>query len=167
MVLLTDHERHHKLLLQRLYLFIDTKLGIMFNIIISENAYSDLKDIAAENPDKAAKIAALIHTINSDQDLLSRLTNDNFENYDEPQFNVDTWVSAQRERGISLWRLKFLEQFDIAAYRIIYTYDGTKNNENYYILAVVHREFNYETRSDLAIRIFNDYRDLDLYITGH
>jgi hypothetical protein len=107
-------------------------------------------------------LAALIETINADQRLLNRLTQDHFENYDDPQFNVDTWYEALKIHKISLWRIKPTTDRMLSNYRIIYAFDGRRGQDIYYVLGFVERSFDYDSGSEIAQRIFSDYESLGL-----
>jgi mRNA-degrading endonuclease RelE of RelBE toxin-antitoxin system len=136
----------------------------MYSLVISQNAENDIIEISEVAEQTAIDLAALIEAIKADQWLLRKLTEDYFENYNDPSFNVDTWQSALRVHGISLWRIKPTEDRNLSGYRIIYTYDGRAGNDIYYVLAVIPRSFDYDANSEISRRIFSDYEKIGLPI---
>lgn len=139
----------------------------MYKLNIEHDAQQDLKSMVANGMDEkqyAMNIAALLSEMKADQGLLGSLLDHNFENV---IFNVSKFQAFWRDRDV--WRLKLFEwdftqkiKYTIP-YRVIYAYDF--KCLTFRILAVVHRDFNYENDHPITKRILNAYSELGLQIS--
>lgn len=119
-----------------------TSQGIVYSIVIAIAAQEDLAAIAMDDPETEAEIVAVLQELKGNQDLLDALTVKDFGLAHDAPFHVDAWM-AQQQKGRNLWRLKIwnLEDFGIR-YRVVYALDPRISR--YYILAVLHRDFDYD-----------------------
>lgn len=119
-----------------------TSQGIVYSLVIHTSAKRDLADIGRDDPDTENEIYALLQQIKGSQRLLESLTIKDYGLAPGSDFHVDQWQEQQR-KGRNIWRLKFwdLESLGIQ-YRVIYAFDNRISR--YFILAVLHRDFNYD-----------------------
>lgn len=140
-----------------------TSGGIVYKITVHADAESDLERIAEADEYCAAFLVALIQEFEGDQNLLDRLSQNGFCVQAGPDWaeNVDVkrWI-VQWNAGKNLWRLKSWElEGEGLKYRIVYAYKPQV--KTYTVLGIFHRsEFNYESNSILAKRIFRAYAEL-------
>ncbi len=77
-------------------------------------------------------------------------------------YHVSKWQAFWRI-GYDLWRLKiWTEPKGSLGYRIVYAYEP--RSLQYHVLAIVHRDFNYERDHAITQRILKAYKDLGLTI---
>ncbi len=94
--------------------------------------------------------------------MIDRLTEHNFGDDHSGKFHVSKWIE-QWKAGYNLWRLKIWEEpTGSLKYRIVYAFDTT--TRNYYILAVVHRNFNYENDHATTQRVLDTYKSLGIKV---
>lgn len=137
----------------------------MYELIVGDDASGDLEELLLTNRVAAVRIIALLEELADNQDLLDRLTQEGYggKNPWKPPpgavINIGKWVAAQK-LGLNLWRMR---DFELSRhgheYRIIYAYNS--KTDQYYVLAVVERAFNYEEQHPVTQRIFSACRQLD------
>lgn len=130
----------------------------MPRLLIHSDAERDLDDLAVANPKLAARVVLLLGEIAADTNLMNMLTVHGFGADEREPFDVSRWQAHWRE-GKDLWRLKFweLEQQGLP-YRVIY---GLKRGTgSHYVLAIVHRNFDYDPDHPTTRRILQAYADL-------
>lgn len=130
----------------------------MVTLFIHEDAEDDLEELWSKDITAAARITVLLEELKGNNDLLDRLTQHDYGSYGSADFHVSKWLE-QWNKGNDLWRLKIwdLEDNDVK-YRIVYAFIPTK--KHYHVLGIVPREFNYEAKHELTIRILNAYKNL-------
>ena len=130
----------------------------MFSLFIHDDATQDLRALRQTEPQAAGRILALLEQISGDQSLLERLTDHDFGARSSAEFHVSKWQSQWRQ-GHDLWRLKVwdLEQAGVR-YRIVYAYMPAK--QNYHVLAIAPREFDYDENHPIGKRVLRAYQDL-------
>lgn len=131
----------------------------MFYLHVHNNATRDIKHISIKDMDTAKQLAALIEQIRNDQDLLDRLTQNNYGINQTANFNVSQWYGQQRQDR-NLWRLKDWDLINQGLqYRIVYAFTPINT---YHVLAVLHRnELDYDDETNLyTSRIISDYDEL-------
>ncbi len=136
----------------------------MYELIVSDDAAGDLERLLLEKRTVAIRIIALLEQLSCDQDLLDRLTQDGYGGSPKRPvrgavINIGKWISAQK-KGLNLWRMR---DFELSRqgheYRVIYAYNPSK--EQYLVLAVVERDFDYDESHSITQRIFATYNRLD------
>ena len=128
-----------------------------YSIEIHEDAWDDLEELW-EDPrteEAAAAIDVLLQEIECDQDLLDALTAHDYGAYETKPIHVSKWVEYWRT-GADIWRLKIwaLEKIRLQ-YRIVYAYEIKK--QKYHVLAIVPRDFKYDTNHPVSLRIMAVY----------
>lgn len=130
----------------------------MPKLFISQEAEDDLELIYGDNEVIATRILALLQELQNDADLLDRLTQHEYGLAGYADFNVSKWLE-QWNQGRDLWRLKLWdleEKFPDNKYRIIYAFIPLK--QQYHVIGIVPREFNYEANHPIAKRIIEAYK---------
>jgi hypothetical protein len=133
----------------------------MYELALHKDAEADLDEIWEADSDGAADVEVLLEELRGSEELLSALRiHQRLEGrvHVSRLLRFDVW-------GKSLWRLKVSELADpenIMPYRIIY---GLQANV-YYVLAVVHRDRNYEQDRELVDRIKKACRELGIPVPG-
>jgi hypothetical protein len=137
-----------------------TSQGIVYSLVIAVLAKQDLAEIGRDDPDTENDLYALLQEIKADQALLSSLTVKDFGLAHDVNFHVDVWA-AQQQRGRNLWRLKLwdLEELNIR-YRIVYALDPRISR--YFVLAVLHRDFNYDEHHPRVQQLLEAYDRLGI-----
>jgi hypothetical protein len=138
-----------------------------YRLAISAEAKADLDQIASADPETAADILVWLEWIRDDEESIKHLHYDRYGDQRprsdlDPAFSVRKWVETWKGRDPSaLWRLKLwdLEQEGIQ-YRIIYAYQI--ESRCFWILGVVHRDFNYDTNHPISQRILSQAAKLEL-----
>ena len=129
----------------------------MYELVLHRDAEADLDQIWETDPDGAADVETLLEELRNSEELLSALR---IHQRLEGRIHVsrllrfDIW-------GKSLWRLRFSELADpqnIMPYRILYCSLANV----YYVLAVAHRDLNYEQDRNLVARVRNACRELGI-----
>jgi hypothetical protein len=131
----------------------------LISLYIHEDAKADLKEIYRKAPKTAACIEVFLQEIKGNQDLLDRLTQQDYGPEGYAPFHVSGWFQ-QWNKGKNLWRLKLwdLESKGIK-YRIIYAF--IPHQRKYYVLAILSRNnFNYEENDPRTKRILDAYEAL-------
>ena len=130
----------------------------MPSLFVHDDATADLEDLGDTEPRAAARIIALLQELQTDEDLLDRLTQHDYGYSGTADFRVSKWL-AQWNRGKDLWRLKIWDLEDKGLrYRIVYAFLPGK--QQYHVLAIVPRDFNYDPNHPLSRRIVLAYDDL-------
>lgn len=130
----------------------------MFRILVHDDARRDLEKLWDEAPLAAARITVLLEELEGNPDLQDRLTQQDFGAYGSADFHVSKWVS-QWNKGRDLWRLKVwdLENQGLR-YRVVYAL--IRGRQDYRVLGIVPRTFNYDPDHELTRRILAAYQDL-------
>ena len=130
----------------------------MFRLFVHDDAEADLDRLWDEAPDAAARIGVLLEELGGNQDLLDRLTQQDFGAYHTAEFHVTKWVE-QWKKGNDLWRLKVWNLEDKRLqYRVVYAFLPRKSH--YHVLGIVPREFNYDAGHEITRRILRAYERL-------
>lgn len=103
----------------------------------------------------AAKMLELARELRANPPLLANLLE---HGRSTQEIDVSKFQMFWRQ-GKDLWRLKLWDLEDAGLrYRIIYAYEISTHC--FHILAVVHRDFDYERTHPVTQRILNDYANL-------
>ena len=137
-----------------------TSQGIVYQLLIAVAAKQDLATIGGEDPDTEAEILGLLQELKGSRLLLDSLTVKDYGLTRDAKFHVDAW-GKQQNKGRNLWRLKIwsLEENGIR-YRVIYALDP--RNSRYYILAILHRDFDYDEKHPRVQQLLAAYDRLGI-----
>lgn len=129
----------------------------MYKLAVHTSAASDIEALANQPATRpvAAKMLELARELRANPRLLANLLD---HGYSTQEIDVSKFQMFWRQ-GKDLWRLKLWDLEDAGLrYRIIYAYD--KSSQRFHILAVVHRDFDYEPAHPVTQRILADYAQL-------
>jgi len=130
----------------------------VLSLFVHEDAEADLERLWEEAPEAAARIVVLLEELEGNQDLLDRLTQQDFGAYHLAEFHVTKWFE-QWKKDKNLWRLKVWSLQDKALqYRVVYAFLPRKLH--YHVLGIVPREFNYDASHEITRRILRAYEGL-------
>ena len=130
----------------------------MYRFYVHDDARGDLDGLWETDPVAAARVAVVLEQLEHDESLRERLLEHRYGSNRTADFEIQKWVS-QWEKNRDLWRLKIwaLEDLDIR-YRVIYAYSIP--NRSFHVLAVAHRDFNYDESDRISQRVLRAYQDL-------
>ena len=131
----------------------------IYSLVLHADAEEDLDLIFEEDEQAASDIAVFLEEIDGNQDSLDRLTQRKYVCYDDPQFDIDEWQET-RKTQFNLWRLRLLYLEGASKYRIIYAFHTIEFR--YYVLAILHRDFNYDLNDPRITQIFETYDALNI-----
>ena len=108
------------------------------------------------------KVAALLQQAKHDPKIIDSLLDHDFGADRTTAYHVSKWFEFWNI-GYNIWRLKiWIESRGSLRYRIVYAYEP--KSLQYYVLAIVHRNFDYKSDHEITNRILNAYRDLGITI---
>lgn len=118
---------------------------------------ADLRALALEDPDAAARMFAVLEEVLSDPESLDRLSEHRYQN---DAIDVEQWGRQQRQRR-NLWRVKLLELWYGMGVRRRIIYAFAPQRGHYEFLALTDKDFDYDDPSNaLTQRIVRAYNDL-------
>ena len=130
----------------------------MDSLHIHDDATADLELLWEKEPTAAARIAVLIQELEGNQDLIDRLTQQDYGFSHSADIHVTKWFEHWN-KGKDIWRVKIWELDDIGLkYRIVYAF--IPRMHEYHVLAVAPRDFNYEKEHPITKRILKAYESL-------
>lgn len=133
---------------------------LIYSIKVHHDAETDIERLWDTEPDAAALVVALLEEAENDQELLESLTIKDFGIHGTEKIHVDKWVELHKA-GKNVWRVKIWELEDLGLqYRIIYALDP--RTTRYHVLAVLHRDFNYDTNDARSKRLIAAYDELGI-----
>lgn len=131
---------------------------MVYSLYIHDDAYTDLADLEAKDPDAAAIVVVTLDEISENQNLLDALTVENFGARRTEKFEVKKWWQFWKS-GSDIWRLRIWALDDIGApYRVVYAYERGKGR--YHVLGIFHRDFDYDPVDPRTQRVINAYQNL-------
>lgn len=132
-----------------------------YSLALHADARNDLRALLQQQVPDAGRIAAVLEEIKNDQRLLDRLTEHRAGERDTAlPFTVSRWEEQWQQRR-NLWRLKIrADEWHFSIYRVVYAFDPRCHR--YYVLGVVHRDFDYNQNDSRTQRILAAYETLDL-----
>lgn len=137
-------------------------MGIIPSLSIHSDAADDLRQLMVADKFAAGKVAALLQQARSDPKIIATLLDHNFGDDHSAAYHVSKWIALWNE-GYNLWRLKiWTEPKGSLHYRIVYAYEPS--TLLYHVLAIVHRDFDYQKDHAITRRIRRAYSDLGLAI---
>lgn len=108
------------------------------------------------------KVAALLQQAKRDPKIIDSLLDHDFGADHSAPYHVSKWF-AFWNLGYNIWRLKiWTEPKGSLPYRIVYAYEP--QSLQYYVLAIVHRDFDYRRDHEITNRIVEAYKDLGITI---
>lgn len=138
------------------------QLGIVPTLSIHADAAEDLRQLMGSDKFAAAKVLALLQQAKHDPRIIATLLDHEFGEDHSATYHVSRWQNFWRA-GYNLWRLKiWLEPKGSLRYRIIYAYQPV--TLQYHVLAVVHRDFNYDKDHEITKRILRAYTSLGIAV---
>lgn len=138
----------------------NTKLGIISRLSLHPGAADDLRDLMAADPDAAGKMAAFLQQAKHDPRIIDSLLDHDFGANRSETYHVSKWF-AFWNTGYNLWRLKFWTfPKGSLEYRVIYAYQPSTCH--YHVLAIVHRDFNYQNDHEATKRILTAYHSIGI-----
>jgi hypothetical protein len=132
----------------------------MYALAIDKDAKADLAALLVRDRAAALEILAVLQEIEADQGILSSLSDDG---YADGRIDVCMVRNLQRATW-NIWRLKVFcidPPPSTLPYRIIYAFDAPRGV--YYVLAIMHRDQDYERDHQLIGRIQAAYERLGIY----
>lgn len=133
----------------------------MPNIFVHRDAEEDITELSKSNPRAAARILAFLQQVKADEDLLDRMTQHDYGCHpDYADFHVSKWFE-QWNQGKNLWRVKIWDLESLSRkdkYRIIYAF--LPRTQDYCVLAIAPREFDYDAEHPISKRVLKAYEDL-------
>lgn len=134
----------------------------MYKLNILPVVKDDIRVVSVSSKNAATKIYALLEQLNTNQELLGNLLEHNHGEPDKDLFNVSKW-QAYWQNGYDLWRLKLFDLENVGLrYRIIYAYALENSVQTFYILAIVHRDFDYDPTHEITKRLIHSYVELGI-----
>ena len=110
----------------------------------------------------AGKVVALLQQAKHDPSIIASLLEHDFGIDHTVAYHVSKWFEFWNA-GYNLWRLKiWIEPKGSLRYRIVYAYEP--KSLQYYVLAIVHRNFDYQRDHEITNRILKAYQDLGIRI---
>jgi len=134
--------------------------GLSYSLVLHEDAEADLDRIYEADEDAAADIDVFLEEAKNNQETLDNLTRNGFVQYGEWPYEVKEWVEAKKSK-YNLWRVRLLWlEGPAAAYRIVYAFHPIQFR--YYVLGIVERTFNYDSKHERTQQIIAAYDALNL-----
>ena len=130
----------------------------MPRLLFHRDAEQDLDELASSQPKLAARLVALLEEVGADPGLIDMLTVHRFGFDEREPFDVSKWQEYWNS-GKDIWRLKFWElEHQGLPYRVIYALQ--RGTGDHHVLAIVTRDFNYDSNHPTTRRILQAYEDL-------
>lgn len=105
---------------------------------------------------------ALLQQAKHDPRIIGSLLNHNFGAEHTAEYHVSKWFELWKG-GYNIWRLKiWIKPNGSLRYRIVYAYEP--KTLRHHVLAIVHRDFNYERNHEITNRILKAYQELGIAI---
>lgn len=137
-------------------------MGIVPTLTIHPDAADDLRKLMLSDRFAAGKVIALLEQAKRDSKIIDSLLDHDFGADHSAAYHVSKWYEFWNV-GFNIWRLKiWIEPNSSLRHRIVYAYEPA--SLRYYVLAVVHRNFDYKKDHEITNRIFKAYRDLGITI---
>lgn len=129
--------------------------------MIHPDAAEDLRQLMVNDRFAAGKIAALLQQAKHDPKLIDSLLDHDFGAEHSAAYHVSKWQEFWKV-GYNIWRLKVWLERGSLRYRIVYAYEP--RSLQYYVLAIVHRNFDYKRDHEITNRIHRAYQVLGITI---
>lgn len=130
----------------------------MYSLFVHDLAKEDLESLWETEEEVAATVEALLQELKADQKALESLTDHGFGADRSKPFSVSKWQELWRQKK-DIWRIRSWALESLGhSYRIIYCYQPS--TLSYYVLSIIHRDFDYDTSDPRVQRILDAYDDL-------
>lgn len=137
-------------------------MGIVPTLTIHPDAANDIRQLMLNDRFAAGKVVALLQQAKHDPKIIASLLDHDFGADHTTAYHVSKWYEFWNA-GLNIWRLKiWLEPKGSLRYRIVYAYEP--KSFQYYVLAIVHRDFDYKSDHEITSRILKAYKDLGIII---
>lgn len=137
-------------------------MGIVPSLLIHPDAAADLCRLMVADKFAAGKVLALLQQAKHDPKIIDSLLDHDFGDDRSAAYHVSKWFEFWNA-GYNIWRLKiWMEPKASLRYRIVYAYEP--RTLQYYVLAVVHRDFDYKRDHEITSRIRKAYNTLGIAI---
>ena len=138
----------------------NTKFGIITPLSLHADAANDLRALMVSDPDAAGKILAFLEQAKRDPKVIASLLDHDFGGTRRDPYHVSKWLEFWNT-GFNLWLVK-LWTFPKGSlrYRIVYAYQPS--TQHYHVLAIVHRDFDYDPSHAVTQRIIVAYRSIGI-----
>ena len=138
----------------------NTKFGIITPLSLHADAASDLRGLMVSDPDAAGKIFAFLEQAKRDSKIIASLLDHDFGDTRREPYHVSKWLEYWNT-GFNLWRVK-LWTFPKGSlrYRVVYAYQPS--TQHYHVLAIVHRDFDYDPSHAVTQRILVAYQSIGI-----
>ncbi|ODA00620.1 hypothetical protein A7P25_22065 [Achromobacter xylosoxidans] len=136
----------------------------MTKVHLDQDAADDLRLLRSTDPKGSLGVLAFVQELVSSPNIAYRLLDKgtDFVWGKEGSFNVTPFSHLYR-RGYDIWRIKFKVTPGIQSrYRILYAYDTY--SQDFYILAIMARDVNYEQDSAFVERLKQAYNRIGLKV---
>ena len=131
-------------------------------LTIHPDAADDLRQLMVNDRFAAGRVTALLQQAKHDPKIIDSLLDHDFGADYTATYHVSKWNEFWNV-GFNIWRLKiWAEPKGSLPYRIVYAYEP--KSLQYYVLAVVHRDFNYKRDHAITNRIIKAYKDLGIIV---
>lgn len=131
-------------------------------LTIHPDAADDLRQLMVNDRFAAGKVTALLQQAKHDHKIIDSLLDHDFGADYTANYHVSKWYEFWNV-GFNIWRLKvWIEPKGSLHYRIVYAYDP--KSLQYYVLAIVHRNFDYKRDHAITKRIIKAYNDLGITV---
>lgn len=125
-----------------------------YSLALLGDAEADLDRLFDEQEEAAASIAVFLDEAKSNQSTLENLSRNGFIQFDDPKFDVKEWVEQKKSKR-NLWRLRLWTVKSASSYRVVYAFHPVQMR--YYVLGIVHRDFDYAAGHATTHRILDAY----------
>ena len=138
----------------------NTKFGIISSLSLHPDAANDLRALMVSDHAAAGKIAAFLQQAKSDPRIIDSLLDHDFGDDRKGPYHVSKWLKFWNT-GFNLWRVKlWTVPKGSLSYRIVYAYQPS--TQHYHVLAIIHREFDYDPNHVVTQRILLAYHSIGI-----
>lgn len=133
-----------------------------YSIAVHEDAAHDIEEIYSVNEDAAADIEVFLEEAKLNQKTLDSLTINKYVTDEALPYPYDVKELIElKKKKLNIWRVRLLLLNSAARnYRIIYAFNPPEMR--YYVLGVVHRNFDYDINHEITKRIITAYDNLPI-----
>jgi mRNA-degrading endonuclease RelE of RelBE toxin-antitoxin system len=133
-----------------------------YSIAVHDDAALDIDKIYLVDEDAAADIEVFLEEAQLNQKILDSLTINKYVTHEALPYPYDVKELIElKKKKLNIWRVRLLQLNSAARdYRIIYAFNPPEMR--YYVLGVVHRQFNYDITHEITKRIVAAYDNLPI-----